>query len=690
MPAQNPGFKGREEVLSAVHGTMAGDGRGTTQALLGLAGVGKTQIAIEFAHRFAANYEIVWWISSERTEPIAAQFMTLAVERGWVSGDEAPELVRRTVIGALHDRDRWLLIFDSAERPADIAPWLPGGSGHVLITSSGHGWDDLAVPRRIGVFRRAESRTLLQSRVTGLTDADADEVAAEVGDLPLAVAQAAGYMASTGTPAGQYVRLLRDSPARTLELGKPWQYPSSLAAAVILPFDQMLSADAAGADVAAICAFLAAEPVPTGWFPAAADKLPAPLGEQARDPRAWGQVIYRLHGSGLVRVEASSLVMHRLTQGIIRDRLDSGRASATRAMAEAVVAVNARGDETLPQNWPHWARLLPHILAADPATSQNAEMREAGMAASWYLYRQGDYQASCDLARQLFEAWRDRLGADDPSTLGAATALAVALAGLGRHFDARDIDEDTLARRRRVLGKDDSATLITANNLASHLRSLGEYEAAKELIEETLERRRRVLGEDHPATLNSASGLANVFHALKMHQAARELDKDVLARRRAVLGEDHPEALSSAHNLAQDLRRLGEYQEARKLDENTLERRRKVLGESHPDTRESAESLAKDLELLGEEASKVLAPELGSPPILTSPLDREKRTTSESFWANVTIVTIHGYWSSPEVWERLSHTWLTDEELCGLRIHPFGYPSGTRQSPEMRLWPALS
>ena len=95
--------------------------------MLGLAGVGKTQIAIEFAHRFAANYEIVWWISSERTEPIAAQFMTLAVERGWVSGDKASKLVRRPVIGALHDRDRWLLIFDSAERPADIAPWLQGG-----------------------------------------------------------------------------------------------------------------------------------------------------------------------------------------------------------------------------------------------------------------------------------------------------------------------------------------------------------------------------------------------------------------------------------------------------------------------------------------------------------------------------------------------------------------------------------
>ena len=91
------------------------------------------------------------------------QFMAMAVELGWVSGDETPELLRRTVVKTLHDRGRWLLVFDSAAHPADIAPWLPGGSGHVLITSSAHGWDDLAVPRPVGVFTRAESRALLQS-----------------------------------------------------------------------------------------------------------------------------------------------------------------------------------------------------------------------------------------------------------------------------------------------------------------------------------------------------------------------------------------------------------------------------------------------------------------------------------------------------------------------------------------------
>ena len=498
VPARNPGFKGREAVLSAVHDGMAGDGRAAAQALLGMAGVGKTQIAIEFAHRFAADYDIVWWVSAERPEAVLAQFLTLAVELGWASADEEPEPVRRAVVRALHSRGRWLLVFDSAERPADVAPWLPGGSGHVLITSTAQGWDDVAVPRPVNVFTRAESRAVLQGRVTDLADADADKVAAEVGDLPLAVAQAAGTwprreprLASTSASCGT-VRL------RCWNSVSPGSTPGSLAAAAVLSFDQMQSEDPAGAEVAAVCAYLAPEPVPTGWFPAAAGKLPTPLGMQAANPVAWGQVVYRLHRSGLVRVEASSLVMHRLTQAIIRDHLGADPATEARAMAETLLAANAEGDETLPENWPQWARLLPHVLAADPAASENPHMREAGVAASWYLLRQGDYQGRHNLARRMYEKWRERLGADDPSTLGAATSLTAALAGLGCHSEAQYLDQDTLARRRRVLGDDDSATLITANNLAGNLRSLGDYQAAKELIEDTLTRRRGVLGEDLP------------------------------------------------------------------------------------------------------------------------------------------------------------------------------------------------
>jgi hypothetical protein len=117
-------------------------------------------------------------------------------------------------------------------------------------------------------------------------------------------------------------------------------------------------------------------------------------------------------------------------------------------------------------------------------------------------------------------------------------------------------------------------------------RVLGQ--AARELGEDTLARRRRVLGEDHPDTLTSADNLAMILGRVGEDQAARELAEDTLARRRRVQGEDHPDTLFSAFILVGQLTQLGEYQAAKELNEDILDRRRRVLGDRHPDTMGSA------------------------------------------------------------------------------------------------------
>ena len=111
------------------------------------------------------------------------------------------------MLAELRGRDRWLLVFDNAENPEDLAGWLPGGSGHVLITSRAPGWAEVAVPVEIDVLARAESVTILQKRVPALSAAEAGAVAEALGDLPLAVVQAASFMADTGMPAGGVHRL---------------------------------------------------------------------------------------------------------------------------------------------------------------------------------------------------------------------------------------------------------------------------------------------------------------------------------------------------------------------------------------------------------------------------------------------------------------------------------------------------
>jgi hypothetical protein len=592
-------FTGREELLGAIRDALNSGDRAVVQALHGMGGVGKTQLAIEYAHRYATEYDVICWIPAERPELIGGQFAALGAALGCLVPGADDAMVRRAVLGELQGRERWLLVFDNAEGPGDIIGWLPGGAGHVLITSRAHGWDEVAATVEVDVLNRNESVALLRRRIPGLSEADAGLVAAAVGDLPLAVAQAAGYMAPAGLPAADYVRLVQGRAAEIFDAGRPASYPLSLAAVTQLALDQLEAADRAAAQAVRACAFLAPEPVPAAWFTTAAGELPEPLGEAAADPLAWGQALGRISGRALARVDGNGLLMHRLTQAIIRTRLAPDETSEARAQAAALLAASHPGDYELPANWPEWARLLPHLLALNPDASA-ATLGDLTYDAVWYLLRRSLPGDALDLARCLYQHHLSHEGPDELPTLNSAVALAAALSETGRHSEGRRLDEDTLARSRRFLGEDHPNTLNSANNLAADLSDQGNYAAARELNEDTLTRRRRVLGEDHPDTLKSASNLASDLSNLGEHQAARELNDDTLTRQRRILGEDHPDTLTTAYNLAVDLRSLGEDQAARELDADTLARRRRILSEDHPNTLKSASNLAADLSNLGE------------------------------------------------------------------------------------------
>ena len=599
IPARNPGFIGRDELLAAVRERLLSTDKAVALALLGMGGVGKTQLAIEYAHRFADSYDVAWWINSEQAALIGEQFAALGMALGCVQAGAGIEMVRTAVLAELRGRGRWLLVFDNAEEPADIVRWLPGDSGHVLITSRGRWWVEVAAAVEVDVLVRAESVAILRDRVAGLGEADADQLAAQLGDLPLALAQAAGFMAETGMPTDQYLGLLRTHAARILDQAAPGSYPRSLAAATNLTADRLAQDDPAAAELASLCAFLAPEPIPENLFTNAINELPDDLAARAADPLAWRQTLAHLARQSLARIDQHGLQMNRLTQAILRDRLSPDRAAVTRERSEAILTANEPGDPGNPVTWPQWAQLIPHLLATDLARTGNSGLRRMACNACAYLLSRGDIRTGFDLAKNLRQIWRDLLGDDDESTLTIADYLAWALRDMGRYTEARDLDQEILARRR-ALGEDHPDTLTSASNLAIDLASLGEYQAARELSEDILARFRRVLGEDHPLTLTSANNLAVDLRNLGEYQAARELDEDILARRRRVLGEDHPDTLASASNLAADLQALGEYQAARELDEDTLARRRRALGEDHPDTLTSASNLAIDLASLGE------------------------------------------------------------------------------------------
>jgi TIR domain-containing protein/tetratricopeptide repeat protein len=594
VPLRNPRFTGRDGMLAELRRRLhSGEATPVVQALYGLGGVGKTQLALEYAHRFAANYDLVWWVDAEQSVLIAEQLAALAVRLDLPPGLTVAATVER-LLAELRGRDRWLLVLDNAERPADVAVYRPGGAGHVLITSRFPGWGALGGRLEVDVLTRAETIALLRARIPGMGEELADKLAAELGDLPLAASQAAGYLEQTDLPPADYLRRFRTHRAGLLARGDVVGYAGRLDTAWALSLERLRCADPAAVQLLELAAFLAPEPIPLTLFSGHPELLDEPLRATAADPDALADTVGALVGYSLAHRHPEGFQVHRLVQAVIRDQFAPDRQQATAEQVVALLSAATPGDPEDPATWPSYTRLAPHVLATAPLGDHSPAGRQLVRDTIRYLQAHGDDRASRTVGAPLLDRWRSILGSDHPDTLAAASILPLALAKLGEAEAARTLGQDTLQRSRRVLGPDHRATLWAATALAAVLVLLGEVEPARALGQDTLQRSRRTLGPDHPTTLWAAANLTGALVELGEAEAARILGQNTLQRSRRTLGQDHPTTLWAAAALALAQTQVGETEAAGALREDTLQRCRRTLGPDNPITRYLAQVAVTD------------------------------------------------------------------------------------------------
>ncbi|WP_261565665.1 FxSxx-COOH system tetratricopeptide repeat protein [Frankia gtarii] len=619
LPARNLFFTGRRRMLEDL-GRRLHSPREPNQvalsALHGVGGVGKSHLALEFSWRHAGDYDVVWWINAEDSSGVESSLVDLATAlripaHGGATG------IKKLVSPALAACGRWLLIYDNVEDLGQLSD-LPNRGGHVIVTSRDRDVSDLMATLSVDAFARSESIALLQRRAPHLTEMDADGVAAAVADLPLAVAQAAAYLATTGVGPVDYLRQIgvsvvasdSDGDLATAVPSAPDLHLSAfdgvgLAGTVSAAVNVLAIDDPAALDLLYQLAFLAPEPIPLTAATLGGDEMGMIGGLVVGDPATTAELVQAITRLDLARTSGTRLLIHRRVQEILYKSLPAHRRKAALTRVLRFLASAELGEPTDPQSWPSYAGLTPHLHAVTahleriPA-GEPAAFRRLLVATCRYLTRSGQLIVARALAEDTLARFQRLLGYDHPDTLDAAHGLARTLRDLGEYGAARAINEDTLDRRRRILGDDHLDSIASAHSIAVVLADLGEYGAARAINEDTLDRRRRILGDDHRDTISSANNLAHDLTDLGDYETARPLAEDTLARRRRLLGDDHPETLSSANSLAEILADLGDYLSARTLAEITLDKLRQVLGSDHPETLSTANILAMTLHNVGD------------------------------------------------------------------------------------------
>lgn len=600
VPPRNPVFTGRRALLEHLETRLRTQNVAAVlpQALHGEGGVGKSQIAIEYAYRHRNEYDVIWWVPSERPAQILASLIELGDRLDLDVGNEVISAVPkvRAALQAGVPYGNWLLVFDNAETPETVREYFPEeGTGKVLITSRNQQWSQIAESLEVDVFSRAESVRLLQRRNQTLLEADANRLADALGDLPLAIEHASAWLHATGVSVGEYLHLLQEKVDQLTELDLAPGYEMPVAAAANVALDRLTVENPAAVQLLQVCSFFAPEPINRDLFEGVRVAMGArELDEVLKDPSRLNQAIRDIQKYVLARVDhrGNSLQLHRLVQKVLQDSIPAEQRSLMEHGAHILLTGVKPGTPDDSEQWLRYQALASHLTASRAWACEDDWARDVVANLVEFYFYWGDYNTGRNLARQVVDDWRERLGPEHPQTLKASKWLGYYWWVQGNFDDAATIQRENLRIYLDTVGPENEGTIDAMGMVASTMRVSGQFTAARDLDLRAFRTARISLGEDDPFTLKAAHNLGVSLRLTGEFRVARQLDADTYRRRIAVLGHDHPETLRTLNNLTIDERECGEYIRSRRMVEENYNRYARLFGVEHQETIRAARNLA--------------------------------------------------------------------------------------------------
>ncbi len=610
LPFQrNPFFTGRETYLKLLDRDFKKSSAvAITQpiSISGLGGIGKTQLALEYAHICHPKvYRTVLWVNASNQAMLEASFLSLAHILKLPERDEheAGRIVQ-AVKTWLEGHTSWLLVFDNADDLQLARTFLPTKPrGHILLTTRLQIVGNIAIPMPLEAMKPEEGQRFLLLRSGDLkpgTEIEAlapmlHEATAQLvkllGGHPLALDQAGAYIEDKGVSFHTYIQLYHEQRRILLNKRGPLgnEHPETVVVTFEVSFQRACEVCPSAADVLALCAFLHPDAIPEEVFSHDEHLKLSPL--------EFEDAIGALRRYSLINrnVQDKLISVHRLVQAVLRDGMEQ---ETVREWEERVIlSVNKAFPHAEHSTWAQCERLLPQALLAaqymetEQITGEEA-VRLLNETAS-YLQDHARYFEAEPLVQFALHICEQTRNAEHPDIASALNYLAALYRAQGRYEEAEPLLQRALAIREKILGPEDLDTVQCVNNLGGLYNTQGRYEEAEPLLQRALAIREKILGPEHINTARSLTNLAMLYHNQENYQQEEPLLQRVLAIREKALEPMNPDIAQTLNSLAMLYMNQGRYEEAEPLYQRALKIREYAFGVKHTYTAQTLNNLGR-------------------------------------------------------------------------------------------------
>lgn len=604
---RNPFFTGRDELLLLLHQQMQRKRSAAltqSQALIGLGGIGKTQIALEYVYRYRSEYQAVFWVRAANHETLVTDYMELAQLLALPGQEtEAQMRVVASVKRWFAQHTDWLLIFDNADTLTLLNDFLPtGGNGHLLLTTQSQATGKIAESFSVDKLDLSESMLLLLRRAKLLSVdvalehvsvsvyRQAQAIVEELDGLPLALDQAGAYIEETGCSLADYLLIYRQRRLVLLRRRSSFStdYPHTVATTWALSFAQIEQASPSAAELLRLCAFLHPDALPELLITEGSRYLPDTLAHIVSDRASFNEAIQVLRSFSLIKrdPEAQLMHLHRLVQIVLKESLDE---DTRRQWAErAIRMVNTALPDASFDVWSRYELCLPHVQVCAESINEYQftfpEVIRLLHQAGCYQYARGQYAQAEQLLAQSLSICEQTFGPEHMDTANILTDQAELFFSQGKYKEAEGLYQRALAIHEQVSGHLDARTATDLNDLAILYAYQGKYEQAEPFLLQAQAIREHVLGPTHLDVTEGLNNLAWIYHKQGKYEQAEAFYKRTLTICEKSLGPEHPNTIQYLVNLSMLYASQNRYKEAEELQLHAVTTFERLLGPEHPHT----------------------------------------------------------------------------------------------------------